>query len=184
MTHFSHFGFHLNFVSCCLDNFMWLLNREVTDGSALLVGNLNFRKHTITNRAKHPNFITTLYEIIIAFTHEVAIYGVEQEVVKDHERIKRYAAILKHKDRDEHAIVKQMLGHRCIDEWFVFLNFKSWVGKILFHNIYDTSFGVRKEARGRHKGFEPQQQIRKFDQNKKASQFVSLLICNNTWLAT
>ena len=33
--------------------------------------------------------------------------------------------------------------------------------------------------RARHKGFEPQQQIRKFAQNKKASKFESLLICNN-----
>lgn len=72
-----------------------------------------------------------------------------------------------------------MLGHRSIDERFVFLNFKGRVIKILFHSIYDTSFGVRNETHCRHKGFEPQQQIRKFGQNKKASRFVSLLICNN-----
>ena len=34
-------------------------------------------------------------------------------------------------------------------------------------------------CRGRHKGFEPRQQIRKLDQNKKASKIESLLICNN-----
>lgn len=32
---------------------------------------------------------------------------------------------------------------------------------------------------GRHKGSEPGQQIRKLEQNKKASKFMSLLICNN-----
>jgi hypothetical protein len=39
--------------------------------------------------------------------------------------------------------------------------------------------GFENELGGRHEEFAPQQQIRKFEQNKKASKFENLLICNN-----
>lgn len=170
MTHSGHFGFHVNLVFRGLNNFMWLLDHEVADDPASLVGNLNFRKHAIADRAKYPNLITSFYEIVITFTHQVAIYGIEQKVVKDHKRIERHATILKHKDRDEHAVVEQVFRHGRIDEGFVFLNIKSWMGKILFHDIYDISLSARNETCGRYKGFEPNLQIRKLDLNKKGYQ--------------
>gem|GEM_PF-4978198 len=106
MAHIGHIGLQLDFVFCRLDNFVWLLNREVSDNLALLISNLNLSQNTVTYSAKYPNFITALYEVIIAFTHEVTIYGIKKEIIKNHEWIKRHSAILEHKDRYEHTIIK------------------------------------------------------------------------------
>jgi len=44
-----------------------------------------------------------------ALAHQIAVNGIKQQVIKDHEGVEGHAAILQHKCRDEHAIVKQVL---------------------------------------------------------------------------
>ena len=165
---------------------MWLFNCKVADGFALLIGDLNFSKHTVADCAKYPNFIATLYEVIIALTNEVAIYRIEQEVIEDHERIKWDTAILKYKDRNKHAVVKQMLGHSRIYERLILLNFESWVDKILFHTTYDISLWVRKWTPEWQKGFElvqskALQMINIFSNNTLADHVAQNW--NTTWLS-
>lgn len=158
---------------------MWLFDRKKSNSLTLLISNLNFSKHTITDRTEYPNFITTLHKIIIALANKVAIYGIEQEVVEDHEGIKRHAAVFQHKGRDEHAVVKQMLGHCCVYEWFVLLNIEGWVIKTLLHTTHHSSFRVRNETYDRDEGLEPRSTGVNFTKYKKDAQK-----CTSSYLLT
>lgn len=65
MPHISNLGFHLNIVR--------LLNREVANDFALLVGNSDFCQDTITDGTEYPDFVAPLDEIIVAFTNQVPL---------------------------------------------------------------------------------------------------------------
>ena len=179
MTHVSNFSFHLNFVFCSFDNIVWLFNHKVSHSPALFIGNLNFSQHTIAHCTKYPNFITALYEVVVAFADKIAINGVEKEVVENHEGIEWHSTVLQYENRDEHTVVEQMLRHSGIYKWLIFLDIKSWVDKVFFHTVYHSSSSVRSKTNGRLVGFEPILQIRNLMQNKKASKYEDLLVCNN-----
>jgi hypothetical protein len=173
MSHFSHFSFHVDFIFCRFDNFVWFFDSKIADSSSLLVGNLDFGKNAVANRTEYPNFITAFDEIIVAFTNKITIYGIEQKVIKDHERVEWNPTIFEYKDRDKHSIVEQVLRHCCIHKRLIFLNLKSWVGEILFH---DTHYTLRWIQAIRTL---TTLRIRSRLQTKKASKFESLLTCNS-----
>src|SRR5688500_9794611 len=111
MPHISNFRLHIDLVLGSFDNFMRLFNRKVANGFTLFIGNLNLSKYAIADCAKYPDLITALHKIIVTLPDKVTINRIQQKVIKDHERIKWHAAIFKHKNRYEHTVVKQMLGH-------------------------------------------------------------------------
>src|SRR5690606_19165009 len=106
---------------------------EITNRFSLFVGDLDFGQYAITHGSKHPNLIASFDEIVVTFAHKIPVDGIKQEIVKDHEWIKRYTTIFQYENRNEHTIVKQMFGHSRIYKWFVFLDIERRVSKIFLH---------------------------------------------------
>lgn len=153
MTHISDFGFHLHFVFCGLYNSMWLFDCKITNRFSLFTGDLDFSQYTITYSSKYPNLIASFDKIVVTFAHKVPIDGIKQEIVKDHEWIKRHTSILQYKDRDKHTIVKQMFRHSRVYKWFVFLDIERRVSKISLHITHHNRVLHGSEASS-HQGVE------------------------------
>jgi hypothetical protein len=148
VPHGAYFRFHFDFVFGRLDYVVRLLDGEVADGFALLMGNLDFGQHAVADGAEHPDLVATLHQIIVALVHQMAVNGIEQEVIEDHEGVQRHAAMLQHEHRNEHAVIEQVFGHRCINEWFVLLDIKRRVREAVFHSIIITLASVAKNCGG------------------------------------